>query len=242
MFSERKLMDGGDGREDGSEKNREAERRRVFKAYKKHFGLTDREMARTGAILDVGAGAWDYFGDYIRASKIGCRVISLDAGKFHDTSQDGIDQSDKIGEFDFGRDDLKKRFGMSREPQFDLILSHSSAPYTIANEEQHVYIDEHGVAKENLEVLRKKIEAVVESTLRYLKKGGRAMFYPVFRSEVIDFGPEAGGRRDFRAWRKILDETLQKLVRRDKGFICHVEDKETEGKIVYQRLTIMREK
>lgn len=242
MFSEKKFSSGGDG-EERMAKKRQVERERVFKAYFENLGLRGEDFADGKIILDAGAGRFANFADRIRQMNFGCRVISLDTREFADMSSDGIDQKKnlKIGGTDFESLDLKEKLGLKQEPQFDLILSHSSAPYTIANEEEHVFIDEQGVMRENLELLQNKVRATVESTLKHLKPGGRAVFYPVFKSEVVDFGIKNGGRKDFRAWRKALETALQESVQATEGeHTFYFEDVKTENKHVYQRLIIIR--
>ncbi|MFA5128476.1 MAG: hypothetical protein WC445_00765 [Patescibacteria group bacterium] len=242
MNSERKFAQVRDDEKRMAER-RQAERERVFKSYVKNLGLKEEDFAVGKIILDVGAGRFANFADKTRQMNLGCQVVSLDRGEFADTSFDGIDQKQnlKIGGTDFENLNLKEKLGLKQEPQFDLIVSHSSAPYTIANEEDQVFIDERGVARENLELLRQKVGATVESALRHLKPGGRAVFYPVFKSEVVDFGNKNGGRRDFRAWRKALETALKELIQAaDNDYIFYFEDIKTENKHIYQRLTIIR--
>lgn len=242
MFSEKKITLRDDSEKRMSEQ-RQAERERVFMAYVKNLGLKEEDFAADKIILDVGSGRHASFADRTRQINLGCRVVSLDKGEFADTSSDGIDQGKnlKVGGTDFENLNLKEEFGLKQEPEFDLILSHSSVPYTIANEESHVFIDERGVARENLELLRNKIRATIESTLKHLKPGGRAVFYPVFKSEVVDFGNKNGGRRDFRAWRKTLETVLKELIRAtDDEYVFYFEDVKTENKHSYQRLIIIR--
>lgn len=242
MFSEKKFTSGGDD-EERMAKQRQAERERVFKAYVLNLGLKEEDFMDGKIILDVGAGRFARFADRTRQMNLGCRIVSLDTREFDDTSSDGIDQKKnlKIGGTDFENLDLKKKFSLKQEPQFDLILSHSSAPYTIANGEEHVFIDEQGVMRENLELLRNKVRATIESTFRHLKPGGRAVFYPVFKSEVVDFGVKNGGRKNFRAWRKALETALEESVRATEGeYTFYFEDVKTENKHVYQRLVIIR--
>lgn len=236
MNSERRFTGGGDDERRMAE-NCRAERKRVFEDYVSHFGLREDELMKGKTILDVGAGKLAAFADYTRQMNMNCRVISLDTEKFIDVSSDGIDQGNnlKIGETDFGSLDLKKKLGLRQEPQFDIILSHRSAPYMIGSERER--IDGRETSRENLELIRNEMAAVIQSALKHLKKRGRAIFYPISKSEVIEAG---GRRRDFRAWRKILEETLQTFVRQEDGYVFWFEDTKLERGIAYQRLTIMR--
>jgi hypothetical protein len=236
MNPEGKFTGRGDDEQRMAE-NRRAERKRVFEDYVSHFGLGEAELMSGKNILDVGAGKLAAFADYTRQMNMNCRVVSLDTEKFIDVSSDGIDQGNnlKIGETDFGSLDLKKKLGLRQEPQFDIILSHRSAPYMIGRERER--IDGRETSRENAELIRNEMAAVIRSTLEHLKKGGRAIFYPINKSEIVEGG---GRRRDFRAWRKILEETLEMLVREEEGYVFWLEDTKPERGVAYQRLTIMR--
>jgi hypothetical protein len=196
-----------------------AERERVVNMYLNHLGLGEEDLMRGKKILDVGAGSLAAFGDGTLVNNYNCEVVSIDRGKFIDVSKEGINQRKnlKIGGVDFENLKLAEREGFKEEPEFDLILSSSGPPYTIVNFGEHIVKDKQGVEREDLDLLRTKIESVVKSAADHLKVGGRAVFYPFYQSEIIDFGPSAGGKKDFRAWRKFLDEALNKLPRDEEG-------------------------
>lgn len=193
--------------------NHRVERERTVNMYINHLGLGEEDLTHGKKILDVGAGSLAAFADGTLVRNYNCEVVSIDRGKFIDVSKEGINQRKnlKIGGVDFENLKLAGREGFEEEPEFDLILSNSGPPYTIVNFGEHTVKDKQGVEREDLDLLRIKIESVVKSAVDHLKVGGRAVFYPFYQSEIVDFGPGAGGRKDFRAWRKFLDEALAKI-------------------------------
>jgi hypothetical protein len=224
-----------------AKKARQKNRERTFKGYMNCLGLSDKDLEGKD-VLDVGAGSLAAFADQARQRGYSSRVVSLDARDFINVSDDKINQggNKKIGNFDFGKDSLKERLGSAQEPEFDLILSCHSTPYTIVNMGEHIISDGPRKGEEDLDLLRKKIRAVIDTTLKYLKVNGRAVFYPVFGSEIIDFGE--GGKRDFRNWRKILDEELESATKSnlEKGYAFYTQNVSIGRSKKDQRLIIIR--
>ncbi len=233
---------GGGENKEGLTEVRRAERERVVDMYIKHLGLRGDDLMGGKKILDVGAGRLASFGDGTRVRKYDCEVVSVDRDDFIDVGEDKIDQGKnrKIGGVDFENLKLAGKGGFKDEPEFDLILSNSGPPYTVVNTGENVVETKNGEKREDVELLRGKIKGIINSAAKHLKVHGRAVFYPIFQAEVVDFGE--GGRGDYRNWRKILDEVLMEELSADpeRGYSSHVENVKTERGHAYQRLIIVR--
>ncbi len=62
-------------------------------------------------------------------------------------------------------------------------------------------------SREQSETVRREIKGAINSAVKHLKRGGRAIFYPIYKSEIL-LDQETGETRDFSEWRKILEEEL----------------------------------
>lgn len=177
-------------------------RKKGVEAYLYNAGLSLDDLVGKD-VLDVGAGAFAFFGDGIRqleegGFKLKCKVVSVDSGKFSDSKDISQGENKKIAETEFENLKLKEKF--------DYVFSNFSTPYSIYNTGQ----SEAGewLSADAGQNLDKKIGAVLKSTLAHLKKDGKAVFYPIYEGEV-DFGK--GGKRNFGDLKNIITKELDRF-------------------------------
>jgi SAM-dependent methyltransferase len=236
------------------EKIRQEGREQTFRRYVEKLDLKESDFAPDKEILDVGSGNAS-FADRVAERGFGCRVVSIDREKFFGQAEiekykiKPIPQGGnlKIGNVDFENPELKEKLGLKEEPQFDLILSFSGPPHSIITWD--VDFAKIGSQKwqEDSSLLQRKIKNIIGSTFTHLKAGGRAVFWPIYKSEVVDWPLyrgrtlESNGRKDFRLWRKILEEELWQLTEKENGkYIYYFQDTKQEGEHTVQRLVIKR--
>ncbi|MFA5062195.1 MAG: hypothetical protein WC526_03545 [Patescibacteria group bacterium] len=177
-------------------------RKKGLDSYLHNAGLSLDDLVGKD-VLDVGAGAFAYFGDGIRqleesGLKLNCKVVSVDAGKFSNPKDIAQGANKKLGETEFENLKLKKKF--------DYIFSNFSTPYSFYNTNQSgagEWLD-----AEDGKNLDKKIGAILKSAMAHLKSGGKAVFYPIYEGEV-DFGK--GGKRNFGDLKNIIAKELDRF-------------------------------
>jgi len=213
-------------------------RKETFERYARCLGFTKSQLYNK-EILDVGASSAG-FADYTREAGIPCRVDSIDSAELMSIS--GVEQGNnrKFPKTAFEDLDLKE-FGLDEEPQYDLIFSSSSTPYTLVNEAY----DAEGNFKEKdkaawLEKIRTSIQKVIASTASHLKPGKKeepsvAVFFPVYGMKELEKWDEKkqgkfkavipfaqGGPRDFTEWTQILKEETDRFKKDPENFMAEM--------------------
>ena len=217
----------------------ERDRDRIFLAYLDHLGVSREEL--TGkTILDGGCGHKPAFAIRARELGIACSVTSVDKGHIH--ASDELKEACRIIP-DTAFEDLHLK------DKFDFIFLHDTTPYTLVNENQ----DEEGKWKitdehyeEWVEKLIRSIHGVIQNAGEHLAVGGKAIIYPIFPNDIVDFGSGNGGKKDFRVWRDILDRELIKWIEtHQKNFTMKFEPgsgEDEDDPVVRERLIIERRK
>lgn len=191
---------------------RDRARDEVFEKYWEKLGLSARDIV-DAEILDVGAGPLAAFGDALQArakeSGFNCRVVSISKEQFVDVRADGVDydKNFRISGLFFENLELKRKMELSEEPQFNTIVAMDSVPLIYARGSDVAW--QKKWSGEQIETVSGEIKGAISSAVCHLKRGGRAIFYPIYKGTVL-LNRDTGETRDFSEWRKILEDELAK--------------------------------
>lgn len=217
---------------------------RTFGNYMRNLGLKEDEL-KGKSILDVGASG-GAFGDV--AIRFGAKVVSVDSAR--PEGWEDVMQGDSKKLFGISAEKLvlKDKLALEQEPEFDLVLSHYSAPYVLVNEGQ----DSNGRWKESrrpeelFKYLYEHSFSSLENILLHIRIQGKALVYPLFldldNSEAVhvDFGN--GEYRNVLQFNTIIHSVLNDLAKKYSNQFDFNFDKVSQPKLGYDltRLVIAR--